>query len=92
MKKATQLRATNDFFEIRDYFKKIGTNSHLRDKSVSVSFCPPTEFACACKADADFRHPLLATARQRAGQFFDTVSICDDIISHARTHFKNLDN
>ena len=52
MKKATQLVSSDNFFEIRDYFKKAGTNLQLRDKSVSVSFCPPTEFACARKAES----------------------------------------
>src|SRR3989344_7985837 len=37
----------------------VGTNLQLRDKSVSVSFCPPTEFTFACKTDSDFAHPLL---------------------------------
>src|SRR3989338_8622231 len=52
IKKATQLTSSDNFFEIKDYFKKIGTNSVLREKSVSISFCPPTEFACARKAAA----------------------------------------
>ena len=76
MKKATQLVSSDNFFEIRDYFKKVGTNLQLRDKSVSVSFCPPTEFAFACKTDSDFAHPLLLTARKRAGEFSDQVMNC----------------
>jgi len=35
IKKATQLVSCDNFFEIRDYFKKTGTNQQLRDKSVS---------------------------------------------------------
>src|SRR3989344_2826255 len=58
MKKATQLKTSDNFFEIRDYFKKIGTNLQLRDKSVSVSLCPPTEFAFGCKTNSDFVHFL----------------------------------
>ncbi|MEX2052267.1 MAG: hypothetical protein WD991_01045, partial [Candidatus Paceibacterota bacterium] len=76
MKKATQLASSDNFFEIRDYFKKIGTNPVLRDKSVSVSFCPPTEFACARKAGENFHHPLMHIARERATHFTDTVSLC----------------
>ena len=76
MKKATQLVSSDNFFEIRDYFKKVGTNLQLRDKSVSVSFCPPTEFAFTCKTDSDFGHPLLITARKRAGEFSDQVMNC----------------
>jgi hypothetical protein len=77
MKKATQLRTTDNFFEIRDYFKKIGTNSQLRDKSVSVSFCPPTEFACSRRTCENSRQPSVVIARERADVFFDDVSECD---------------
>ncbi len=76
MKKATQLRTSEDFFEIRDYFNIIGTNPQWRDKSVSVSFCPPTEFASARHAGEPFTHPLITIARERAEQFFGEVSIC----------------
>ena len=88
IKKATQLISSDNLFEIRDYFKKIGTNLELRDKSVSVSFCPPTEFAFACKTDSDFAHPLLITARKRAGQFSDQVMNCAVLLCFARTYFE----
>ncbi len=74
IKKATQLKTSDNFFEIRDYFKKIGTISRLRDKSVSISFCPPTEFACTRKAGEDFSHPLLTLARERATIFSGELS------------------
>ena len=77
MKKATQLRNSVDFFEIRDYFKKIGTNPQLLDKSVSVSFCPPTEFALAHNTDSDSAHPTPTLARTRADSFPDRVLKCD---------------
>ena len=93
MKQATQLVSSDDFFEIRDYFKKVGTNPLLRDKSVSVSFSPPTEFAFACKAETDFAHPLLFTARQRATDFSPEVSNCAVLLCFARTYFEqNGDN
>ena len=77
MKKATQLQSSDNFFEIRDYFKKIGTNSQLRDKSVSFSFCPPTEFALNSKADLTPAEPRHIIARERATHFSDEVSNCD---------------
>ena len=76
MKKATQLASSDNFFEIRDYFKKIGTNPQLRDKSVSVSFCPPTEFAFACNTNLDFAPPFVSAARKRATHFSDQVTNC----------------
>ncbi len=78
MKKASQLRSLDNFFEIRDYFKKIGTNPQLRDKSIYFSFCPPTEFAFVSNSGGDFTHPLLYTARERATDFFGEVSLCGD--------------
>jgi hypothetical protein len=88
MKKATQLQSSDNFFEIRDYFKKIGTNLHLCDKSVSVSFCPPTEFAFACKTDSDFAHPFVTIARERARDFSDQVLNCAVLLCFARTYFE----
>jgi len=80
IKKATQLTSSDNFFEIKDYFKKIGTNSVLREKSVSISFCPPTEFACARKAGEDFSHPLLTIARERATIFSSNFPECVSIV------------
>ena len=77
MKKATQLQSTDNFFEIRDYFKKIGTNSQLRDKSVSVSFCPPTEFARARNAEFLLSPYSAPSARPDFALSAEAVSICD---------------
>ena len=62
-----------------------------KEESVAVSFLafrPPTEFAFACKTDSDFAHPLLITARKRAGEFSDQVMNCAVIIHFARTFFE----
>ena len=77
MKKATQLVSSDNFFEIRDYFKKIGTNSQLRDKSVSISFCPPTEFACARRADFISTSHITPKASADFSLAPDAVSFCD---------------
>ncbi len=76
IKKATQLISSDDFFEISCYFKKVGTNLQLRDQSISVSFCPPTEFAFSHKPDSDFALPPDITARKRADIFPNDVLIC----------------
>ena len=77
MKKATQLRNTDNFFEIRNYFKKIGTNSQLLDKSVSVSFCPPTEFARTRHAEFLLSPYSAPSARPDLGLSKREVSFCD---------------
>ena len=89
MKKATQLQNSVDFFEIKDYFKKIGTNLQLVDKSVSVSFCPPTEFALARHTLLDSAHSSTTTARKRATDFSNDVSYCGELLTFARTYFEN---
>ena len=76
IKKATQLVSSDDFFEIRDYFKKIGSNHKLCDKSVSISFCPPTEFALKQKVNLDFIKPIVHNTRLRAGRKNTEVSLC----------------
>jgi hypothetical protein len=63
----------------------------MKKESVAVSFLvfrPPTEFAFACKTDSDFAHPLLETARKRAGGFSDQVMNCAVILCFARTYFE----
>jgi len=61
-----------------------------KEESVAVSFLafrPPTEFAFACKTNSDFAHPLLITARKRAGEFSDQVMKCAVLLCFARTYF-----
>jgi len=63
-----------------------------KEKSVAGSFLalrPPSEFAFTGKAGISFSHPLLTTARQRAATLFSEVSICDLILTFARTFFEN---
>jgi len=92
IKKATQLTSSDNFFEIRDYFKKIGTNPVLREKSASISFCPPTEFAFAYKTGAEFAHPLTILARKRATIFSGNFRDCGVLLSFARTYFEDQTN
>ena len=88
MKKGAELVSSSDFYEIRDYLKKIGTNPRMHNKSVSVSFCPPTEFALNSKADLTPAEPRHIIARERATHFSDEVSNCDVLLSFARTYFE----
>jgi DNA invertase Pin-like site-specific DNA recombinase len=88
IRKATQLMSSEDFFEIRDYFKKIGSNHKLCDKSVSISFCPPTEFVLKQKLNLDSIHPPNILARKRAGDFSEDVWNCGDLLTIARNYFE----
>ena len=75
-KKATHLSSSPNYHEIRDFVRRVGTNPQMRDKSVSVSFCPPTEFAFSQKPDLNSADSLAILARKRATHFSDQVSFC----------------
>ena len=107
-KKAALLASSDNFHEIRDFVRKVGTNPIMRDRSVSVSFCPPSEFAFAEKSGKDFAHPFLPAARLRAAAESDDVQSCPPRrtrtsnhllkrellyqLSHGRVFFLNFKN
>ena len=43
-KKANFLASSDDYLEIKEFVRKVGTNPQLFNKSVSFSFCPPFDF------------------------------------------------
>ena len=88
MKKGAELISSSDFYEIRDYLKKIGTNPRMHNKSVSVSFCPPTEFARARNAEFLLSPYSAPSARPNLGLSANAVSVCELIIHFARTFFQ----
>ena len=44
MKKANKLASSDNFYEIKEFVQKVGTNPQLFNKSVSFSFCSPFDF------------------------------------------------
>ena len=50
--------------------------------------CPPTEFAFNSKADLTPAEPRHTIARERADDFSERVSLCDVLLSFARTYFE----
>jgi hypothetical protein len=75
-KNATLMASSENLNEMCAFVRKIGTNPVMENKSVTVSFCPPSEFAFAHKTGADFAHPLMPLARLRAPEFSDHFLIC----------------
>ena len=56
-----------------------------------VSFmhlCPPREFAFNSKTILTPAEPRQTIARERADDFSDEVSLCDVLLSFARTYFE----
>ncbi len=77
MKKATELVSSDNLDEMREFLRMFGSNPVMRDKSIAITFSPPSEFVSACKAGADFAHPLLSIARKRASEFSADFYVCD---------------
>ena len=60
-KKANFLASSDDFYEIKEFIRKIGTNPKLFNKSVSFSFYPPFNFL------AEMKSKILAEPRAERG-------------------------
>ena len=45
------LASSTNYAEIREFVRSFGTNPALKDKTISISFCPPSEFARTRKTD-----------------------------------------
>ena len=87
-KRAGFLASAENLSEMRDFLRSFGTNPALKDKTISISFCPPSEFVRSHSAHAS---ACARSARLARGIFplsTDEVSVCDLIISIARTYFE----
>src|SRR3990167_2715084 len=83
-------RFTQNLHEMRDFLRSFGTNPLLQDKTIPISFCPPSEFARTHKADSILSPFSAPTARGRFGLSEPEVSNCGLILSFALTFFQNL--
>ncbi len=75
-KRAGFLASSTNYGEIREFVRSFGTNPAMHNKTISISFCPPSQFVSARETNSHFAHPLLAAARKRAAAFSDRVSDC----------------
>ena len=76
-KRAGFLASGENLSEMRDFLQSFGTNPALKDKTISISFCPPSEFMRSHKAHAS---ACARSARPARGIFSlstDEVSVCD---------------
>jgi len=70
------LATSENLHEMRDFLRSFGTNPLLQDKTISISFCPPSEFARTHKADSILSPFSAPTARGRFGLSEPEVSNC----------------
>ena len=76
-KRAGFLATSENLHEMRDFLRSFGTNPALKDKTISISFCPPSDFARAQKTDS-IRTPIHApSARADFSLTSAEVSYCD---------------
>lgn len=76
-KRAGFLSTSENLHEIRDFLRSFGTNPALKDKTISISFCPPSKFARARKKDFIPSPYSAPSARQDFALTSDQVSECD---------------
>lgn len=86
-KRAGFLARSTNYAEIREFVRSFGTNPAMRDKTISISFCPPSELARARRAQFAAAHSRPASRRGSAALNPAEVLLCDEIIHFARTHF-----
>ena len=71
------LASSTNYAEIREFVRSFGTNPAIRDKTISISFCPPSELARARRAQFGAAHSRAASRRGSAALTSDEVLICD---------------
>ena len=76
-KHAGFLATSENLHEVRDFLRSFGTNPALKDKTISISFCPPSDFARAQKTDSIFSPYHAPSARADFSLTSAEVSECD---------------
>ena len=76
-KRATELASYDNLHDMRDFLRTFGSNPVMQDKSIAITFSPPSEFVSACNAGSDFAHPLLPLAPLRAHSISENFYVCD---------------
>ena len=84
-KRAGFLATSENLHEMRDFLRSFGTNPALKDKTISISFCPPSIFARARRAESVVSPYAAPQARPHFGLADDEVSICGPIGNRTRT-------
>ena len=87
-KHAGFLLRRDNLHEMRDFLRSFGTNPALKDKTISISFCPPTDFARTRKAEFTFSSHSAPSARPHFSLSAEEVSNCD--LTRNRTALPSL--
>ena len=85
-KHAGFLASSTNYAEIREFVRSFGTNLALCDKTISISFCPPSELARARRAQFAAAPCRAASRRGSAALNSAEVSICDPTGNRTRVN------
>jgi DNA invertase Pin-like site-specific DNA recombinase/sulfur relay (sulfurtransferase) DsrC/TusE family protein len=89
-KKANFLASSDDYHEIKEFVRKVGTNAQLFNKSISFSFCPPFDFVASRLARSPAEPRAERGARQQSPPKNLTSSEMWNILNYARTFYERL--
>ncbi len=87
-KHAGFLATSENLHETRDFLRSFGTNPAMKDKTISISFCPPSDFARIRKAKFAFTPHSAPSARPHFSLTTEEVSNCD--LTENRTPINGL--
>ena len=76
-KQAGFLATRENLHEMRDFLRSFGTNPALKDKTISISFCPPSEFARTRKTEFISSPYIAPSARAHFSLTPAEVSFCE---------------
>jgi hypothetical protein len=87
-KKAKNLASSDDYYEIKEFVRKVGTNSQLFNKSVSFSFIPPFDFLAKINSKILAEPRAERGARQKSTS--ENLTSCEMwcLLEKVRTHFE----
>ena len=92
LKKAVNLEKTENHFEWKEFFQKIGSNPEIKDKTLSCHWGELFEFTASAVGGKGFEKidsAILASAKSLRFSDSDDVSLSGVIIAFARTYFQD---
>ncbi|MDP3779404.1 MAG: recombinase family protein, partial [bacterium] len=76
LREAAKLQNEQNYFAWRDFFRSIGSNPSLKDKTLSINWGELFEFTAKTKADFGLRIGIFAPQKSRDASVSDQVSLC----------------
>ncbi|MBI5077751.1 MAG: recombinase family protein [Candidatus Yonathbacteria bacterium] len=78
LREATKLKDEQNYSAWRDFFRSIGSNPSLKEKTLSINWGELFEFTAKTKADFGLRSGIFAPQKSRDASVSNQVSLCGD--------------